>query len=427
MFKHYYLLILRVFLIILFYLGFEYSIIIAMIIVAYPRHIHKRMILTKRMIRLITVTFILSLGVRYHFMQLGIFFPELIIFVAALILYPVEKLICRHYYKMAKEKKFKGITIGITGSYGKTSAKSFIYQVLSTKYNVLMTPKSFNTPMGIAKTINDFLNDSFDFFLCEMGASKKGDIDYLMELVKPDYGVLTSIGIQHLKTFGNEENIYKEKTKILDNKTNVNFVASSIDIAKRYFCFGDNGDVYAKNIEEDIDGLDFIIVFNDLEYHVRPKIHGKHNVSNILCSFLVGIYFDVPINRIIYAINNLIMVDNRLNISKFDNEIIIDDSFNSNPVGAMNALEVLAMAEGEKWIITPGFVELGKKNHDAIVMLAKKINEVCDYKIIVKNKALFKLIDNGFFCQSFEEAIKHYRLISTKKALLILNDLPDNY
>lgn len=427
MYKHCFLLILRVLSLILYCFGFKYSIIIAMTIVAYPRHIHKRLALTKRMIRLMMMVLVLSLGVRYYIAHLGIFFPELIIFVSALILNPVEKLICRHYYEKAKKKKFNGIIIGITGSYGKTSAKSFINQVLSTKYNVLMTPKSFNTPMGIAKTINDCLNDSFDFFLCEMGASKKGDIDELMDLVKPDYGVITSIGIQHLKTFGNEENIYKEKIKILDNKTNINFVSSGIDISKRYLCFGDNGDVYAKNIKEDIEGLDFIIVFNDMEYHVRPRIHGKHNVSNVLCSFLVGIYFGVPINRIIYAINNFLMVDNRLNISRFDNEIIIDDSFNSNPIGAMNALEVLEMAEGKKCIITPGFVELGRKNYDAIIMLAKKINEVCDYKIIVKNKALYKLIDNGIFCQSFEEAIKHYRLISARKALLILNDLPDNY
>ena len=418
----------RIGLLILYLLGVPLLVLVipAALVTIYPRYIHKKMVCTKRMIRLIVMNIIVVV-ILLHFDKLSLFlFPEIVLFTASILIYPLEMAINRHYLHLARKKSFNGITIGITGSYGKTSTKMFIKKVLEMEYNVLVTPSSFNTPLGISKVINNDLNDMYDFFIVEMGASHVGDIDELMDIITPDYSVITSIGNQHLQTFKSIENIYNEKTKILNNKTYINFVNSEIDIAKRYYSFGDNGDCYAENIFEDQNGLSFDILCKDKRYHIKTRIHGYHNVSNLLCSFMIGRFFGVNEAKICYALENMDPIDNRLRIIDKKDEIIIDDSFNSNIKGALNAIDTLLSMPGKKVIITPGFVELGKDNEYGMNLLAEKCN-LCDVKIIVKNKRLYQKIPNSIFVKNFRQAMKEYKRIEGKKALLLENDWPDNY
>ena len=137
---------------------------------------------------------------------------------AAFLMSPVEKAVSRHYIKDAVRirNSSPGLkVIGITGSYGKTSTKYFLNELLSVEYNVYMTPGNYNTTLGVTRAIREGLLPTHEIFLCEMGARHVGDIKELCRLFTPDMGIVTAIGPQHLQTFGSQENITKEKLETL--------------------------------------------------------------------------------------------------------------------------------------------------------------------------------------------------------------------
>ena len=147
-------------------------------------------------------------------------FSYIFVYIVALINTPIENNINNNFCKKAT-KTLKSIpdfkVVGITGSYGKTSTKYIINTILSQKYNSLMTPESYNTTMGVVKTINDKLKPIHQLFVCEMGAKYKGDIKEICDIVHPDFGVVTAIGPQHLDTFGTVENVAKTKLELVDS------------------------------------------------------------------------------------------------------------------------------------------------------------------------------------------------------------------
>jgi UDP-N-acetylmuramoyl-tripeptide--D-alanyl-D-alanine ligase len=199
------------------------------------------MVMTRRMIRLvitfvvITIIFnlILIYGVnliavlvknalimnfRYAVICLCPIVVPYFILLAYLINNPYEKYSAKKHLLKATQtiENFKGIKIAITGSYAKTSCKEILATILSEKYNVLATPKSFNTPLGISKTAKR-LDDSYNVFIAEMGARSKGDIQALAKLVRPQYGVLTGVNNQHLETFKDIENTKDTKFELFEN------------------------------------------------------------------------------------------------------------------------------------------------------------------------------------------------------------------
>ena len=145
---------------------------------------------------------------------------NIIILLANFINSPIEFLVRKRYIDSAKKilnEMPNLLVIGITGSYGKTSMKNFLYSVLSEKYEVLKTPKNYNTTMGVVKTIREELKPTHQIFLCEMGATKLGDIKEICDIVNPKLGVITSIGPQHLESFKNIENVIKTKFELADS------------------------------------------------------------------------------------------------------------------------------------------------------------------------------------------------------------------
>jgi len=154
---------------------------------------------------------------RFLFLVLFILLTPLFVILVNLLNSPLERAISNWYISDAKRilrEMPHLIVIGITGSYGKTSTKYFLAKLLSYKYNTLMTPGSFNTPMGVVKTVREQLRPIHDVFVCEMGAKHVGDIKELCDLVNPRYGILTAIGPQHLDTQGTMENIEKTKFEL---------------------------------------------------------------------------------------------------------------------------------------------------------------------------------------------------------------------
>ncbi len=369
---------------------------------------------------------------------------------------PIEKHIQNRYIKQAKDilKRMPGlIVIGITGSYGKTSVKNFLEKILSTKYEVLATPKNYNTPMGVVKTIRENLKSTHQIFICEMGARKPGHIKEICDIVNPSIGIITAIGPQHLETFKDINGIIKTKFELVEHikKNNgtmfLNFdneylrkeKTSDIKI-KTYGIDNSNLDYKGYNIYSSDRGLEFKI-FDRLNQEVtlKTKLIGKHNIINIMGAISIADYLGVEIKKIISAVRELKNVEHRLEVKKHGNMTIIDDSYNSNPISSKSALETLASFEGIKIVVTPGLIELGDDEEKYNYELGKNLSKVCDYIYLVgeqhsrpiKNGILennFKQ-ENIFIVNTPNEAVANIRMMNLKDKVNILleNDLPDNY
>lgn len=383
-----------------------------------------------------------------------------IVFLANIINHPVERIIYHKFERRAKDK-LKSMpnlkVVGITGSYGKTSCKNILNDILNVKYNSLATPKSLNTFNGLMITVNNKLTKFDDIFIAEMGAYVKGEINGLCKLVNPKYGIISSIGTAHLETFGSEENILNGKMELIeylpkdgvgvlnkDDKKQKGYVIKKKDHAKILWIgiTEEDVDVRAINIKCDNKGTKFDVVFkgDKKKYHFETKLLGKHNVYNILSSIALGHEFGLSVKELIEGVKKVLPVEHRLTINRIGNFYQIDDAYNSNPKGAKSALEVLDMMDGVKVVVTPGMIELGKLEKELNQEFGREIAHVADYVILVGEKRTIP-IKNGLIEEKFKEdriiiindVREAYTLINGFKEknkdvyALFENDLPDTY
>ncbi len=337
------------------------------------------------------------------------------------------------------------LKIAITGSYGKTSVKNFLNAMLSKKFNVLATPESYNTPMGISKTVNE-LDETTDIFIAEMGARRVGDIRTLMKMVRPKLSVLTGINNQHLETFKTKENIVKEKLRVLDVEGAIvnSSLKTTIEQAnlKRkpriiYAGFDESADISAKNLSVCEVGSAFDLIIGDKQYPAFTRLIGKNNIEDVLLAAAMAFTVGVEPLLIVQAIEELEPVPHRMELIVGNGIKIIDDSFNSNPDGAERALETLEMFEARKVVLTPGLVELGNEEREENYRLGRKIGEVADLVLLVGVKRT-DIIRRGLQDSGYGGEIHIYDKLSSAEedfknrlhlgdVLLILNDLPDIY
>lgn len=392
----------------------------------------------------------------YSLIILNIFamFSYVFVYIVASINLPLEKFINRRFCKKAS-KKIKEIpdfkVIGITGSYGKTSTKNVINTILSQKYNSIMTPESYNTTMGVVRTINEKITSLHQLFVCEMGAKYKGDIKEICDVVNPDYAVITAIGPQHLDTFGTIENVSKTKFELVDSIPENNGIAfvnwedeniRKAKITKKIVKYGlnKNADYYAENIEITENGSTFNVIMPNGKISVKTKLLGKLNILNIVCGVAVANKLGLTDEQIKMGIKYIKPVEHRLELRPNPNgSIIIDDSYNSNIRGAKMALETLgAFKKRQRILITPGIVELGEKSYEINKELGKEATKYCDYIMLVGEKQAGPLHDGIqevgypkekiFIAKNLDEAIqKMYKMMDSKTVVLLENDLPDNY
>lgn len=372
----------------------------------------------------------------------------------ALIALPIEKFINHLYLKDAEKKLLSNdrlIRIGITGSYGKTSTKFVLATILSQKYNVLATPASFNTPMGLTRVIREQLMPSHHVFIGEMGARHNGEIKELCDLVHPTIGILTSIGPQHLDTFHSIENIEKTKYAIIESLPQDGLGVFSDDqdrVTKLYhttqkpkMLIGAEGsDAWAEDVRTGSFGSTFTLCLkNGTKFPVTTRLLGEHNIRNILVASAVAKYLGLSIRQIEAGISALEPVEHRMKIvSDVGGVTVIDDAFNTNPRSSKEALKILRSFEGRKIIITPGMVELGeneaKYNHefgceiaksaDIALLIGAKHAEPIRHGLI---EAGFKQ-ENLYVFDDFQKAVALVNQIKTPGDVIIYeNDLPDNY
>ena len=366
---------------------------------------------------------------------------------------PIEGSIRKYYINDAK-KILRScpnlIVIGITGSFGKTSVKYFLTTLLRAKYNVLMTPESFNTPMGVVKTIREQLRPTHEIFVCEMGAKFKGDIKELCDIVNPTHGIITSIGEQHLETFKSVDNIIQTKFELANAVADTgilllngdNDYINSQQVNQLHYTYGllKNNDCHSTKMYVSQNGTEFsLICGKDETSLMKTKLVGEHNVTNLLGAIAMAKQLGVTDAQIKSQLIKIESPPHRLQLIKNGNTTIIDDSYNSNPSGSKAALKTLSLFNGYKILVTPGMVDLGDKQDELNFNLGVYAAEVCDFIILVGEKQA-QPIYNGIISTGYDkskvlispgikEAMQKASALqyNDKKIILIENDLPDNY
>lgn len=367
---------------------------------------------------------------------------------------PVEKGVNQHYINDAARilREMPELKIvGVTGSYGKTSVKYFLNTLLSSQYNVLQTPGNYNTTLGVVRTVREQMKPFHEIFICEMGAREVGDIKEICDLVHPDYGIITSIGPQHLQSFHTIDNIIGTKFELADAVPAEGVVFLNYDneyirkhpIEKKIVTYGigeEKLDYRAYDIEVSPEGSQFKIKDRaGKEYLFHTRLVGNHNVQNIAGAIAVANTLGIPMEKLIYPVKQLESVPHRLQLLRQGKRIILDDSYNSNKSGFKAALDTLAMFRELRILMTPGMVELGEKQYDENKEVGVYAADKCDYAVLVGKEQTRPIQDGlreaGFaqnrmiLVDTLQEAFQMVNAIpdEKQKVVLIENDLPDNY
>ena len=376
---------------------------------------------------------------------------------------PVEAQIRRAFVRRAHSRiaTYKPLVIGIAGSYGKTSTKHILAQLLAPQKETLPTPKSFNTLMGISRTINECLQPKHELFIVEMDAYQTGEIAQMCKLVKPQVGVITSVGPQHLERFGSIERIADALYELVASlppaspvviyggeRMAAHLAERAAHAGYRVVRYGlaseQSGpyDVVASDIVVDEHASHFTWCWpaEDLTFRVSLPLLGQHNILNVSAALAVVHLLGLPVAQAVHDIIRLEPSQHRLQIIPSKGGItVIDDSYNANPVGVHNGLDVLAQMPGRaKILVTPGMVELGSVEETENKHFGKHAAQVCDHVILVgaqqTKPILAGLQESGFspehihVVNTLEEVTATIGQIAKPgDVVLFANDLPDTY
>ncbi len=349
--------------------------------------------------------------------------------------------------------EYKPTIIGITGSYGKTSVKHILAHILSAHDQTLYTPGSVNTQMGITRIIREKLRRDHRFFIVEMGAYGIGSIQKLCDLTPPDMALVTAVGVAHYERFKTIETVAQAKSE-LPKALNPNGIAilngddkqcrkMADEIEAHAFFYGEKQEIgpldcWLKQTEIHANGTQCTLVYNDKTYDILLPIHGLHQAHNAAGAFLAAVKLGVPPITAVAALQSVPPIAHRMVVERDSNGVtIIDDAYNSNPVGFKNALNLLRMLEGErKILVTPGMVELGERHEEEHYQIASIAASICDMVCLVAPHRITAmrrgLIESGFSEDNVYEfkTLKEARnwlshFLRNGDVVLFENDLPD--
>ena len=300
------------------------------------------------------------------------------------ILQPFEDLTQKKYWNEAntKLKELSPTVIGITGSFGKTSVKHILGHILNNVAPTLITPGSVNTPMGIARIIREELDETHRYFICEMGAYGPGSIGRLCRLSPPDFGVITAIGHAHYERFKTLEAVAETKFELAeaalkrDGKVIVQEKTLRFEYTRdmhqenilSFIVCGENGDnaLVVEKAEQTVNGLEIRLRWNDATHVLDVPLFGLHHADNTVIAFATACSLGIDPQTVINALKSTPQIPHRLHVKPMNKGIVIDDAFNSNPLGFRSALDLLHLLgkKKRKILITPGIVEMGAAHDD---------------------------------------------------------------
>jgi UDP-N-acetylmuramoyl-tripeptide--D-alanyl-D-alanine ligase len=318
--------------------------------------------------------------------------PFLYFFVALIVLWPYEKINRQRTIKIINRQitSHPHLTvIGVTGSYGKTSVKDFLFTILSGYQETLKTPESYNTIFGIAKVVDLELLSKSKYFICEMGAYIRGEITELCRMVPPKYAILTAIGSQHLERFKSLSNTTLAKFELIDavkpSHALVNLdnshIANRLSLlqyhgVQTYSITNPKADFFIKEYTFSPEGLNFVLIYQNKEYSYTPSLFGTSNLYNLTAAISMALILKVPKEIISRQVAKITSSPHRLELKKINQATLIDNAFSSNEDGFTSLISDLSKLPGKKVLITPGIVELGIRTvevHQRIGGLASKV------------------------------------------------------
>jgi UDP-N-acetylmuramoyl-tripeptide--D-alanyl-D-alanine ligase len=330
----------------------------------------------------------------------------------------------------AKREKLENLlTIGITGSFGKSSVKDFLKVILSESFKVVSTEDNKNSEMGISETILKDLNNDHEIFLCEMGAYNRGGIKLLCSIAKPKIGVITGINSQHLSTFGSQENIIKAKFELIDFLPSeglavLNWDSKLIrkgfkrDIANIKYSILEKEDIWAEDIKVDKDKVYFKAIFNTgKSIKIEANVVGKQNIINLLCAISIARKLGMDLKEIAQAVKKI----TNNNFYRTKDKDVINFTYSSNPDSVLAHLDHLKLWKGKKIIVMPCLIELGKESKNVHKIIGEKIDEVCNLAIIT-NKECFKSLKSkkAVFINSPQEVYERVRANISMDGVVLL-------
>ncbi len=379
-----------------------------------------------------------------HWFLLLRFLPLAILPLACFILLALSSLLMKMYeiphnrgfLRRAKRALDRStcVKVGITGSFGKTSVKHFASQMLSQKFKVISTPASFNTPLGIARTV---LHEglSCDIFLAEMGARHVGDIRELCDLVQPTFGVVTGVCEQHIETFLSLENIKKEKGELARYAKTCILGKTARDLPSAE-ALREGEEFSMENLLCTKNGSTFTLNFKGERIPVEIPLLGACAAEDVALAAALCHALGMTLEEIAVAAKTLAPVPHRLQKLESGGVTVLDDAYNSNIAGAKNAIETLKLFDGAKFVVTPGLVELGELQEPLNSELG---SHLVGLEVILVGETLVLPVRKGYLDAGGEES--RLRVVPTLSAaqeilskelkngdcVLFLNDLPDCY
>lgn len=391
----------------------------------------------------------------------GLFLADLLApgwtLVAAALMAPTERRIQEGFKRQARRRLARRADlkiVAVTGSYGKTSVKAILGDLLGLRRQTLITPGSYNTPMGLCLAINTMLRAEHQALVLEMGIRHPGDMDELCDIVCPHIGVVTTIGIAHLESMGTMDRIAEEKGRMIArmaaggvavlNLDDERVAAMQAQAPGRIWRVSAKGnpeaDLAAFDIRYDHRGTSFVVRGeNAAEQRFQTRLLGAHNVTNILLALAVGCETGLRLRQMKHAVERLAPVPHRLQLRQEGPVTVIDDAFNANPVGARNAVEILgAFRSGRRIVVTPGMIELGERQAEENRVLGEHIADHADVALLVGRKQTAP-IQQGLRGRGFPEENLHvfdalrdaqaFLATFLRKGDVVLyeNDLPDQY
>jgi UDP-N-acetylmuramoyl-tripeptide--D-alanyl-D-alanine ligase len=428
----------------------------------------KRLSMTGRATRIYVSSLIIGIGVglalvltKAHilFWPVAIQVIPLFLVFGNLVLMPYERRVQQRYWDEAHRKllAIKPITIGITGSYGKTSVKHILGHILSNTAPTLITPASVNTPMGVSRIVREQMNADHHFFVCEMGAYGPGSIRRMCDLASPDLGIITAIGAAHYERFKTLETVAKAKFELAEavvgkkgivvlTEEVANF-ANAIEFVSRHrknvliVGRGQTSDLRIISSDATIAGIQLDVEWKGARFVLRSPLYGLHHGVNMAVAFAAACELGVAPEDAVLGLASTPQISHRLEVRRHPcGAVLIDDAYNSNPVGFGNALTLLDLLRqdgGRRILITPGMVEMGQihdEEHRKIGALAAAHVDVLLPVVPQRIQPLItafqtvNLRGEVVLCGNFKAAetwlASNCRSTDT---VLIENDLPDLY
>lgn len=419
----------------------------------------KPLVLTFKTKLILAVTFFLYLAVVLYlpfpinlFTILVLAFEPFPLLLLSLIIIKPYEIIRRFLTKETCRQSVLGhshlAVIGITGSYGKTSTKDFLFEILSHDNQTLKTPESYNTVFGIAKVIDMELHQKLHYFICEMGAYVRGEIRELTHMVPPSYAILTAIGSQHLERFKSLENTTLAKFELIDAVKPENalvnldnkYISNHLDLpqysrVKTYSFTNPTADFYVDSSKLKPNGAEFSITYKDKKYPFETRLFGSSNLENLIAAIGMAFILGIDPKTIQKSVLEITPSPHRLQLISCGECVLIDNAYSSNEMGFTKIIADLKSLPGKKALITPGIIELGTHTGAIHEKIGSQAAEVFERIILVGRSERTENLAHGIAGKVKVDYLTNNSsvwptidvLAKTYDWILLENDLPDNF